>query len=105
MLSLLPMLLAPVLVTLVFVFLALRLGFFVGRGLAGRWAFVGGGLLILVAAVWQAVKSHSRYADWFVTDAYPILDLVQFALVAAGLLMAGAGLTVVHFLLGDRSLL
>ena len=92
MLEVLPAILAPVLVTIIFVFLTMRLGFFTGKGLNGRWAFAAGGVLLLGAAVWEAVKSHPRYPEWFLSEAYAYLDLAQFALVAAGLILAGIGL-------------
>jgi CheY-like chemotaxis protein len=92
MLSALPSLLAPVLIVVVFAFLSLRLAFFSGRGIEGRYLFVSGGILLLLAAIWQSIKASPGYSDWFVVTAYPLIDLFQFLVAAAGLLMAVIGL-------------
>lgn len=92
MLDVLPSLLAPLLVLLVFLFLFFRLGYFASREMGGRAAFVTGSVLILAVSLWQALKVSSQYYTWFVDEAYPIIEVGQFAVLAIGLLLVVSGL-------------
>ncbi len=92
MLSLLPTLLAPPLVVIVVSFMVYRFGFFSGRDIAGRYAFVWGGALLFLAVGWEVAELASDYHDWFVLTAYPIINLFQFAIGAVGLLLMAVGL-------------
>ncbi len=92
MLSMLPSLLMPVIVLVVFVFLTIRLGLFSARESGGRYTFVIGGVLILAASVWQAVKETPEYSDWFVLSAYPMIDFAQFVLLTLGIMLTVVGL-------------
>lgn len=92
MLSELPALLAPVLSLLAVVFLIVRLGFFTRRGIEGRYPFLFGGIMVVLAAVWETVGLAPDYGDWFVVTAYPVIDLVQFFCFAGGVLLIVIGL-------------
>ncbi len=92
MLSMLPSLLMPVIVLIVFVFLTIRLGLFSARESGGRYTFVIGGVLILAASIWQAVKQTPEYGDWFVLSAYPVIDFAQFGLLTLGIMLTVIGL-------------
>jgi len=92
MLTTLASLLIPGLVVIIVVFLSHRLGFFASRDVGGRYWFLGGGSLLFLAAVWQAVKAQPGFPDWFVASAYPIIGLVQLFLAGAGVLAAVVGL-------------
>lgn len=74
------------------IFLIYRFSFFSGEQVSGRYAFLFGGILLFAAAVWQIVKTTTAYGEWFVEDAYPILDVSQLMLFGAGILLTVAGL-------------
>lgn len=67
---------------LTFLFIRLQLHRISG---AGRAAFIGGGVLILFAATWNAITSVSDYNTWFVITAYPILATWTYIVLALGL--------------------
>lgn len=92
MLSSLPALIAPILSLVVVFFLVVRLGFFSGRKIEGRYPFLIGGLIVFLAAAWETVSLASDYDDWFVISAYPAIDLVQFLCFACGVLLMVIGL-------------
>ncbi|MFZ5980141.1 MAG: GAF domain-containing protein, partial [Candidatus Zixiibacteriota bacterium] len=81
----------PLVVLAAGTFLILRMRFFTDR-IGGRYAFLFGGLLSFFAAVWQLVKIHPDYDDWFIITAYPVIDFVQYGLLLIGLLLVGIGL-------------
>ena len=85
--------LLPLLTVLVVAFVALRLRLFADGGLAARWSFVFGGLMVLLAALWQTAKSASSYYQWFVQDAYYWLEWGQLLLLLGGVLLMAAGLS------------
>lgn len=85
--------LLPLLTVLVVVFVALRLRLFADGGLAGRWSFVFGGLLVLLAALWQSAKATPSYYQWFVPDAYYWLEWGQLLLLVGGVLLLAVGLS------------
>ena len=58
------------------IFLIYRFSYFTGERVSGRYAFLFGGLLLFVAAVWEVVRNLTEYSEWFVEGAYPILDVV-----------------------------
>jgi len=92
MLEALPTILAPLLVVVVVAFLIYRFGFFSGRDISGRFAFVSGGLLLLLATGFEVVKLAPTYGDWFVPGAYAVIDLAGFLTGALGLLLLVVGL-------------
>jgi CheY-like chemotaxis protein len=92
MLTALPDLLAPLLVLVVVVFLTYRFGFFSRREIGGRYAFLSGGIILFLALVWEAIERTPDYNDWFVVGAYDIINLAQFLVGAAGLLLCIVGL-------------
>ena len=55
----------PALVLGALAFAAFRLRMFGHGPVGGRSAFVAGGLLLLVTAVWQSVKSTAAFGGWF----------------------------------------
>lgn len=85
--------LLPLLTVLVVVFVTLRLRLFADGGLAGRWSFVFGGLLVLLAALWQTAKAASSYYQWFVPDAYYWLEWGQLLMLVGGVLLLAVGLS------------
>lgn len=74
------------------VFLIYRLGLFSPDRVSGRYAFLFGGTLILIAALWQVVRFTTEYNEWFVEGAYPILDFVQIIIFIGGILLTVVGL-------------
>ncbi|UCE23217.1 MAG: response regulator [Candidatus Zixiibacteriota bacterium] len=80
------------LVLVTVVFLIYRLGLFWGEGVAGRYSFLSGGILLFAAASWQVVKNLTDYYQWFVEGAYPILDLSQLILFVIGAILLVIGL-------------
>jgi hypothetical protein len=85
--------LLPLLTALVVVFVALRLRLFADGGLPGRWSFVFGGLLVLLAALWQTAKAASSYYQWFVRDAYYWLEWGQLLMLLGGVVLLAVGLS------------
>ena len=83
---------SPLLIVLIFGFLIYRFGFFLRRELSGRVPFVTGGLLLLIAALWEVVELSPDYPDWFVIGAYVVIDLTQYVMAAAGLILSVIGL-------------
>ena len=67
----------PVLVILLYLFLIFRLSFFKGKEISGRYLFLTGGLLVLAAAVWQGISTTDAYTNWFLSSAYPIIELIH----------------------------
>ena len=84
--------LLPILVALLFAFLTVRLRFFAEERVSGRLAFLSGGIVLVFVSIWQAVRQTEAYADWFLTSAYPYLDLGQFLLLLVGLALVVAAL-------------
>jgi len=82
----------PLVVLTAVTFLIFRLRFFADR-IDGRYAFLFGGLLTFFAAVWQLVKIHPAYDNWFIITAYPVIDFVQYGVLLIGLLLVGIGLS------------
>ncbi len=92
MLSILPQLLLPIAVGLIIIFLSIRLQLFVEREIPGRFAFISGGILIFIVAVWHAVEQTGAYQNWFLTGVYEYLDFAQFIVLMIGLISAVIGL-------------
>jgi CheY-like chemotaxis protein len=92
MISALPAILSPLLVLLVWIFLVYRFGFFGPQPVGGRGYFVAGGILLLCASGWGVVGLLPGYNDWFLTAAYPAIDLAQYLVGAVGGLLAIVGL-------------
>jgi CheY-like chemotaxis protein len=82
----------PLLIVLVVGFLIYRFGFFLGRDIGGRVPFVTGGVILLVAALWEVVELVPDYSDWFVVGAYPLIDMAEYLAAAVGLVLLVAGL-------------
>ena len=82
----------PLVVLAAVAFLIFRMRFFADR-IGGRYAFLFGSLLTFSSAVWQLVKIHPDYDNWFIITAYPVIDFVQYALLLAGVLLVGVGLS------------
>ncbi len=92
MLETLPTLLSPLMVVVVASFLIYRFGFFSGREVSGRFAFVSGSLLLLMATGYEIVELIPDYSDWFVAGAYSAIDLAQFGVGVLGVLLVVIGL-------------
>ena len=90
--TILPAVLSPLLVLIVWIFLIYRLGFLGPQRTGGRGLFISGGVILLAATGWGIVEQLPAYGDWFVAPAYSAIDLVQFLVGAVGLLLAVAGL-------------
>jgi hypothetical protein len=71
--------LLPLTGVLVLVFLTLRLRFFGDDRVTGRWPFLIGGILLVIAAVWFSVARTSAYAEWFIPSVYPWLEFRPFS--------------------------
>ncbi|MBK7141563.1 MAG: response regulator [bacterium] len=67
---------------LTFLFLRLQLHRISG---AGRAAYIGGAVLIILVATWNVFTSVSDYSTWFVITAYPILSAAAYIVLAIGL--------------------
>jgi len=86
-----PVILLPFIVLVTVTFILFRLRLFSGDYISGRSFLLSGGTLLFLVSVWQGVKSSSGYGEWFVTSAYPLLDLAQFSLLLIGLVLAVVG--------------
>ncbi len=84
--------LLPLVVLLVLLFLVFRLRLFAEERVSGRWAFLIGGILLVLAAVWRSVSGVSSYGDWFILSVYPYLELAHFLLFVAGVVLVVTGL-------------
>jgi len=84
--------LLTLLTLIVVVFLVYRLRFFTEGGIQGRFAFLTGAIMVLVATAWQIVRSLSAYPDWFLPEVYPFLEIGQFVGLVSGVLMIVVGL-------------
>lgn len=89
-------LLAPVIAIVAVVFLVIRLRFFSDDHPDGRYLFVIGGVLVIVAALWQAIKLSPDYHLWFVPNAYGYIDISQVLALALGVLLISAALALYH---------
>jgi CheY-like chemotaxis protein len=83
---------APLLVLIVTLFLTVRLRLFSSVEIGGRQAFVWGGILLFIAALWQTARLSASYQDWFVASAYPTIDLAQLLVAGAGGLLMVIGI-------------
>ncbi len=92
MLTTLVNILLPVITALAVIFLVIRLRLFVDADAGGRWLFLIGGIILVVAAVWQGITGTGAYANWFIVPAYPWLRLAHFMVVLLGAALATAGL-------------
>jgi len=82
----------PVLVLVLLVFLVCRLRFFAEGGVTGRYFFLTGGLIVLLASCWQWVRLSPEYSTWFIPSVYRAVDLAQFGVLAVGTLLLAIGL-------------
>ncbi len=89
-------LLAPAIALVAVVFVMIRLRFFSPEHPDGRYLFVIGGLLVVIAAGWQMVKLNSEYLSWFVPQAYGYIDISQLLALALGVLLIAAALALYH---------
>jgi CheY-like chemotaxis protein len=83
----------PLVVLAALVFLGGRLRLFARDEVAGRVPLLSGGVLLVLVAVWQSVKSITGYHEWFVASAYPVLDLAQFLFFVSGLVLLVVGIS------------
>jgi len=88
----LPSIFAPVLATALMLFLAIRLRLFSTSDISGRYLFVLGGVAVFLASVWQFLGVLPDYSDWFVPSVYPVVRVVQFVVMATGLILITIGL-------------
>ena len=82
----------PLLALLAGLFLILRLRLFAAGGVAGRYLFLFGFILVFFAAAWQWVRLVPDYTYWFVEEAYPAIDFAQVILLAIGAFLAVSGI-------------
>ncbi|UCC45139.1 MAG: hypothetical protein JSU65_04285, partial [Candidatus Zixiibacteriota bacterium] len=90
--ELVPSVVVLLFVTTLLVFLVYRLRLFGAGDPSGRVSYVLGGSLVLVASAWELVRAHPDYSRWFLSSVYPVLEVAQYAVLAAGLLMLAVGL-------------
>ena len=93
MLEYLPGILFPLVVLASVVFLLFRLRLFSGDEISGKIPLLLGGILLVLAAAWQAVTQLSGYNEWFLEAVYLYLDLAQYALFLLGLILIVAGIS------------
>ena len=67
------------------IFVAMRLRLFSDPQVAGRYPYLGGAALVLLAATWHAVATTPGYERWFVITAYRTLDTLEFVTLLCGL--------------------
>ncbi|MCK4633127.1 MAG: hypothetical protein KAT79_07620 [candidate division Zixibacteria bacterium] len=60
--------LLTLLTLIVIVFLVYRLRFFTEGGISGRFAFLSGSMMALVATAWQILRSMGAYPEWFLPE-------------------------------------
>ncbi len=89
----LPGILFPLVVLASVVFLLFRLRLFSGDYISGKIPLLLGGILLVLAAAWQAVTQLSGYNEWFLEVVYLYLDLTQYALFLLGLILVVAGIS------------
>ncbi len=82
----------PFLVAVAAVFVAVRLRLLDGESTAGRYPFLGGSVLIILAAIWHAIATTPGYDRWFVITAYRTLDILEFVVLLTGLGLIAYGL-------------
>jgi len=82
--GLLDHILAPLAVLAGLVFLMFRMRFLSPAPVPGRGAFLTGSVLIVAASFWQTVRWTTDYSQWFVSDAYAMIDTAQFVVFAFG---------------------
>ncbi len=92
MMNLTTAILLPVFAAGLFIFLIVRLRLFIDEDVSGRFAFLTGGVLLVLAAVWQGIRSTEAYSGWFLDSAYPYIDLAYFIVLLIGLALFVAGL-------------
>jgi len=83
---------APFLFLASAVFVAVRLRLLEDSDVSGRYPFLGGSALILLAAIWHAIATSPGYNRWFVVNAYPTFDLLEFGVAVVGLSLVVFGL-------------
>ena len=93
MLEYLPGILFPLVVLASVVFLLFRLRLFSGDEISGKIPLLLGGILLVLAAAWQAVTQFSGYNQWFLEAVYLYLDLAQYTLFLLGLILVVAGIS------------
>jgi CheY-like chemotaxis protein len=89
----LPGILFPLVVLASVVFLLFRLRLFSGDEISGKIPLLFGGIILVMAATWQAVTQLSGYNEWFLKSVYFYLDLAQFTLFLLGLILVVAGIS------------
>ena len=92
MIDVMPQILIALIAGLVVIFLIYRLRLFAEEDVQGRFAFVFGGILLMLAAVWQILANLPAYPEWFVGAAYVYLDLAHLVLLVLGVLLLTVGL-------------
>jgi len=73
-------------------FLIFRLRMLSTSDISGRYLFVLGGVAVFLASTWQLLSVLPDYPNWFVPSVYPIVRIIQFAVMATGLILITVGL-------------
>ena len=82
----------PFLTLLVSILVSYRLGYFFRGETSGRGPFFAGALLLLSSIIWFSIVNLSDYSTWFVTSAYPIIEVIHFLAFITGFILLTIGL-------------
>ncbi len=88
----LPNIITPLIVLVFAIFLIARMRLFSSSQVGGRYLFLVGAIIVLVASLWQWVRLSPGYEDWFVPSAYTAIDSIQYVLVLIGAFLAVSGI-------------
>ncbi len=92
----------PVLIIVLAFFFIFRLKIARTKNTGGVGLIYSGLILTFLVSIIFLVEQHPDFSDWFLEGIYPIIVILEFALLAAGLILFVAGLALYFSHWGDR---
>ncbi|HHI03300.1 MAG TPA: GAF domain-containing protein, partial [candidate division Zixibacteria bacterium] len=92
----------PVLIIVLALFCIYRLKIAQTKNAGGVGLIYSGLILTFFVSIIFLVEQHPDFSDWFLEGIYPIIVILEFALLAAGLILFVAGLAIYFSNWGDR---
>ena len=92
----------PVLIIVLALFFIYRLKIAQTKNTGGVGLIYSGLALTFLVSILFLVEQHPDFSDWFLEGIYPIIVILEFALLAVGLILFSAGLVIYFSYWGDR---
>lgn len=92
----------PVLIIVLALFFVYRLKIARTKNTGGVGLIYSGLMLTFLVSIIFLIEQHPDYSDWFLEGIYPLIVILEFTVLAAGLILFVAGLAIYFSHWGDR---